>query len=137
VTAPVVVDASIVVQWFSHEPGSARAARLIQGRRVLVAPDIMPIEAANAWWKKVRRGDMASRDLEQAVSDILAMGLVLEPSLAFLDRAARMSVEIGHPVYDCVYLALSAARGAVLATVDGRLQRGAARLGVNLWQARA
>lgn len=56
--APVVVDASVAVQWFANEPGSERAAQLIVGDHRLLAPDLMPVEAANAWWKKVRRREM-------------------------------------------------------------------------------
>ena len=53
---PVVVDASVAVQWFANEAGSETAARLIEGEEALAAPDIMPVEAANdppryAGWK--------------------------------------------------------------------------------------
>ena len=44
-----MVDASIAVQWFANEPGSANAAKLIEADTGLLAPNIMPAEAANAW----------------------------------------------------------------------------------------
>ena len=44
-----MVDASIAVQWFASEPGSANAAKLIEADTGLLTPNIMPAEAANAW----------------------------------------------------------------------------------------
>ena len=31
----------------------------------------MPAEAANAWWKKVRRGEMSASDLDEAIVSLL------------------------------------------------------------------
>lgn len=132
---PVIVDASIAVQWFVSEPGSARAARLIDEHWILLAPDIILVEAANAWWKKVRRGEISVADFEQAVVCILSMGLVLQSTAPLLQRAARLAVEVQQSVYDCVYLALSTERDGALATADGRLRRSAERLGVRIWRA--
>jgi len=129
----VTVDASIAVQWFANEPGADAAARLIEGDEVLLAPDIMPVEAANAWWKKVRRREMEPGDLGQAIVNLLALGIEWVPTTSVLARAAEMAVELGHPVYDCVYLVLSSVRGARLATADDRLRQAAAHHGVRLW----
>ena len=58
--APVVIDASVAVQWFAPEPGSDDAALLLRTDALFLAPDIMLVEATNAWWKKYRRGEMAA-----------------------------------------------------------------------------
>ena len=55
-------------------------------------------------------------------------------STTLLRGAARLAVEIEHPVHDWVYLALAATRSASLATADDRLRRAAARLGVPIWR---
>lgn len=130
---PVVVDASVAVKWFAPEVGSARVERLIATDRILVAPDIMPVEAANAWWKKVRRGEMGEDDLAQALANLLAMGLEWIPTLPLLSRAATMAVDIGHPVYDCAYLVACADRGAAIATADERLRAAAERMRLTIW----
>jgi predicted nucleic acid-binding protein len=131
---PTVLDASIAVQWLAPEPGSADATRLLGTEALFLAPDFMPIEATNAWWKKSRRGEMSSGQVEQAIRRLLAVGIDLYPSASLLTRAARFAVELDHPVYDCVYLALAAQYGAKLATADARLRRAAARLAVLVWQ---
>jgi predicted nucleic acid-binding protein len=130
----VVVDASIAVQWSSDEAGSQSARRLIIANTMLVAPDIMPIEAANAWWNKVRRGDMTAPDAEQAVANLLRLDVELVATLSLLARAMRLAIELRHPVYDCLYLALTTTRGAKLATADERLRRAAEQVGVQLWR---
>ena len=129
-----MVDASIAVQWFANEPGSDAAARLIEAPVALLAPDLLPVEAANAWWKKVRRGEMAPSDLDEALVNLLAVGIVWTPSGELLARAARLAVEIRHPVYDCLYLALCTERGARLATADKSLRRRARRMGIRHWK---
>ena len=132
--ASIVVDASIAVQWFSEEPGTSEAIRIRTVDSVLVAPDIMPIEVANACWKKVRRGDMPAEDAAPAIANLLSFGLELVPSLALLPRGIRLAVELRHPVYDALYLALAVERGARLATADARLRRGAELAGIRLWR---
>ncbi len=131
---PVVVDASIAVQWFANEPRSSSAARLLEEDQRLFAPDLMPIEAANAWWKKVRLGDMQAADLDQAIVNLLGLGMELAPAVSLLPRAARLAVEVGHPVYDCLYLALARDRHARLATDDRPLRRTAVRLDIPVWE---
>jgi predicted nucleic acid-binding protein len=130
----MVVDASIAVQWFSNEPGSENAARLIEEPWLLAAPDIMPVEAANAWWKKVRRGEMLASDVEHAIVNLLAVGVAWTPCLSLLERAAPQAIRTALPVYDCLYLVLAADRGATLATADAQLRQAATRLNIPVWR---
>jgi predicted nucleic acid-binding protein len=125
---------AIAVQWFVPEPGSADASRVLDTQVRFLAPDFMPLEATNAWWKKCRRGDMSSGQADRALARLLALGVELAPSASLLTRAVRVAFDLDHAVYDCVYLALAAQSGARLATADGRLRRSAARLAVPVWR---
>lgn len=40
------------------------------------------------------------------------------PAFRVFLRAHELAVELGHPVYDCAYLALAELRGATLLTAD-------------------
>jgi len=131
---PVVIDASIAVQWFVPEPGSDEAVVLLRADAVFLAPDLMLVEATSAWWKKYRRGEMSAEQVERAMARLLAVGIELIPSAPLLTRAVRFAFELDHALYDCVYLALTARQGARLATADGRLRRCAERLGLRLWR---
>jgi predicted nucleic acid-binding protein len=133
---PVVVDASIAFFWFANEPDRWGAQRLLETESALLAPDLMAVEVTNAWWKKLRRREMELADVEQAVTNLLALGIAWTPSPALLRPAIRLAAELGHPVYDCVYLTLAAAHSAPLATADDRLRRAAERIGVRVWSDR-
>lgn len=131
---PIVVDASVAVKWFAPEAQSEVVATILREPRRLAAPDIMPVEAANAWWKKVRRGEMKLLDLEQAIASLGTIGIDLVPANSLLPRAARLAVDLGHPIYDCLYLTLSQDQRASLATTDARLGRAADALRIARWQ---
>lgn len=135
-SGPVVVDASMAAVWFTNEPDPRGAARLLETESMLVAPDLMAVEATNAWWKKLRRGEMDVAEIEQAVTHLMALQIVWVSAATLLRPAARLAAELGHPVYDCIYLALAASHAAVLATADVRLRQGAERVGVRLWSPR-
>jgi predicted nucleic acid-binding protein len=133
-SGPIVVDASIAFLWFVNEPDRSGAVRLLETESLLMAPDLMAVEVANAWWKKLRRRQMEMTDIEQAVTNLLALGIDWTPSGQLLLPATRLAGELGHPVDDCLYLALAASHGASLATVDERLRRGAERVGIRIWR---
>ena len=131
----VVVDASTAVRWFAFESESPVAVRLLEGGWRFIAPDFMAAEAANAWWKKVRRGDMKAAAMEQAIASLFQIGIDWIPLKDVLPRASRLSLEFRHPVYDCIYLATALVRGVTLATGDGRLRDFARELRIPVYPA--
>jgi predicted nucleic acid-binding protein len=131
---PVVVDASIAVLWFANEPDRWSAHRLLESASPLLAPDLMAVETTNAWWKKLRRREMEMTDVEEAVTNLLALEIAWTSSTVLLRPAARLAADLGHPVYDCLYLALAASHSASIATADDRLRKGAERLHLPLWR---
>lgn len=128
-----MVDASIAFLWFANEPNAWGAEQLLETESALLAPDLMAAEVSNAWWKRLRRREMELTDVEQAVTNLLALGIVWTPSTLLLRPATRLAAELGHPIYDCLYLTLAASHAAALATVDERLRRAAQRVGVQVW----
>jgi predicted nucleic acid-binding protein len=117
----VVVDASIAVCWFTRELGTSSANQLLRQGVNFVAPSLMLAEFANTLWKKDRRGEVepdqvqiALREIHRFVPEIVEMRQLLAPAFA-LARAA------GHPVYDCLYVALASDRGVDFVTLDRKL----------------
>jgi len=116
-----VVDASVAIKWVIDEPGTAQA--LSMRRHRLFAPDLLMIECANVLWKKVRLKEL---DREEAVlaSRLLARAEIeLISSRHLAESATRLSLEIDHPAYDCVYLALAESNSAAFVTADRGLCR--------------
>jgi len=62
-----------------------------------------------------------------------AARLIVEERPALLSRAARLALEVDHPVYDCLYLVLASEQGARLATDDEGLRRVAPHANVRVW----
>lgn len=111
----MIVDASVAVKWLAEEPGSDQAFALLRAAD-LGAPTLIFAEVANALWKKRRRGEMIDARFER-----LEEGLawtVADRLLAV--RAFDMATRLGHPVYDCLYLALAIERDLPLVTADDR-----------------
>ena len=117
----LVVDASVAVKWLFAERESQEARELLAPRIVLHAPDFILAEVANVIWKKARRKEIPS---PQSYIDELANikdAVALQSSTELVVEAAALSVQIDHPVYDCIYLACAEACAAPLVTADGRL----------------
>ncbi len=129
----LTVDASIVAKWFLTEPQSEEARQLLAPRIRLHAPDLLLVEYANIVWKKVHRREISD---PQPYLDELARlpeAVTLHRSADFLDHAARIAMEMDHPVYDCLYLACADATRSVLITADHRLAKKAAGSSVEVW----
>ena len=119
----VIVDASVAVKWVIDEAGSDRAALLLDGR-VLHAPRLLFIEAANALWAIARRGAIPAEGTDEALSALLEAPLRHEAETPELvARAHRLACALDHPVYDCVYMALAIELGAPVVTADARFLR--------------
>ena len=120
--AALVIDASVAIKWVVEEEGSEAALALKS--HDLAAPALLRIEAANVLRTLVAR---------QAIASAVALDLfgllqgapvtIVEPDDALERRALEIALDLGHPVYDCVYLALALRMGRALITADGRLRR--------------
>lgn len=125
----IVVDASVVVKWFTVEPLHEEARGLLLGDDQLLAPDIVTVEVANALWAKVGRGEIGQAASARAVATLAAGGQPqLRPSTPLVPRAFELARRLDHPVYDCLYLALAEQRDATLVTADKRFGTAAASL---------
>lgn len=114
-----MIDTSVVVKWAIAEEGSDRAMLWYGGD--IAAPELKA-ELANVLWKKVRRREAERLQAEAAYSEILTH-LQFLPTNSLDRRALSISLELGHPVYDCCFLALAEALGTTIITADLRLIR--------------
>lgn len=116
----LVIDASVVVKWVVSEPGTAEALQL-RSMGPLAAPDLLVAECANILWKKVARGEMTPEEALLASRLLQRADIELHPMRPLLEPATRLAIELDHPAYDCVYLALALANGWRFVTADQRL----------------
>jgi predicted nucleic acid-binding protein len=137
-SAPLVVDASAVVQLLLAEPGTEPVdAHLLHDPHwsSLIAPSILVSETAAAITKKVRRKDITSASAREAFRDwrdMLASDLfALIPVNDLIGDAFELSLKLHHALHDCLYLALAQNRTAAIATCDTVLARKAREAGVH------
>jgi predicted nucleic acid-binding protein len=117
----LVIDASVAVKWVVPEPDSDRAEVLLD--HGLVAPDLLFAECANVLSKKVRRGELTKREADIAAQTLEQADLTLVSTRGYLALATSVAVELDHPAYDAVYLAVTEASELRLVTADDKLVR--------------
>lgn len=119
-----VVDASVTVKWFVVEAHRDKARSLLYAHGGnLEAPDLLLIEVANIVWKKVRMGEMKPENAPLIMTKTRDHIAHFHPCDVLLDHALAISLEIDHPIYDCLYLACAEMTGRVLITDDQFLRR--------------
>lgn len=117
----MIIDASVALK--AVLPGEAAGLDLgALWRRDLSAPRLLRQEAANILWREVRRKRM---DISQARRGFeILCGLPIRILDLDLESAAlQLALDLGHPVYDCVYLAMAIRRGDRLLTADAEFLR--------------
>ena len=113
----LVIDASVAIKWVVEEVGTADALALLS-HRSLTAPDLMVAECANILWKKVHRGELTAREAQLSAQIIARADIELYPMRALLEPATRLAIELAHPAYDFLYLALALANDWQFVTAD-------------------
>ena len=118
----LVIDASIAVKWLVEEDGTPQALALRRRAR-LIAPDLLTAECANILWKKARRGELTKEEALLAARLLQAAEIELAPTRSLLEAATLIAIELDHPAYDCLYLAVAVDRNCRFVTADQRLLR--------------
>jgi predicted nucleic acid-binding protein len=122
----IVVDASLAVKWFLPEPGSAEAALILERNLgSIVGPDLLGVEVSATL---VRGANMVKANRADALKSLSTFKIMLDDGIVSLrrttidlqDRAARQAIDLGHPLKDCLYLALAMELGCDLVTCDAR-----------------
>ena len=114
----IVVDASVAVKWVLSETGSEAADALLD--QDLMAPVLWLAETANVLWRKARIGEITAEQASARLSELLTAPVASLPIEPHLEPALKLALEIGHPVYDCVYLALALHHRTHVVTADRR-----------------
>ncbi len=116
----VVVDASVAAKWLVAEPDSEIAAMLLDGSFDLQAPRLLVSEIGNMLWCMAVNGSIEEYEAARLAAALLDMPLQWKDDERTCVEAVRIAVELGHPAYDCMYLALALLIGSQVVTADKR-----------------
>lgn len=122
----IVVDASLAVKWFRDEQHSDLAEQFYSRHLGdMAAPDIFAVEVCAALVRSANMEKRARPFMEQAISKFCGM---IEDQTIHLSRisigqlstSTKLALDLGHPLKDCIYLALAMELGCDLITCDAR-----------------
>ena len=80
---------------------------MLRQKAKLIAPELLVAEWANILWKKVQRHELLKEEALLAARLFQSAEIELLPTRSLLEAATQISIEINHPAYDCLYLALA------------------------------
>lgn len=129
----IVVDASVATKWHLVESDSNLALAFLEQRQVsLCGPDVLAVEVCRALVTAASARRMDRHTAEEAITEWLGSidrGEVILHSIGprLLGHAVEIALDLGHPLTDCIYLALAIDLDAQLVTSDVKFARKALR----------
>ena len=122
----IVLDASVAVKWYAIEPFTREALGLLRELHDnITVPDIFISEVIGAL---VRHANI-DKSLRSASTESVGRFASLFDDKWILaertdprqmERASQLALDLGHPLKDCIYLALAMELGCDLVTCDAR-----------------
>ncbi len=119
----MILDTSVLYDSLIAGPRSEAARDLLSSTDVWLAPDLIEVEIISALTKAVRRGEIDADQARLSHADARNLMPEIFSSSPLVDRAFELSLSLGHPVPDCVFLALAELQNEPLATSDSRFAR--------------
>jgi predicted nucleic acid-binding protein len=120
-----VIDASVLIKFYVPEILSDKAeellARVEQGDRMLLAPDLIYPEAGNILWKKQRMKELTRPEVEEITDAIMSLPLKIEASKTLLPLAMDISIAYRITVYDAIYVSMARVYEVKMMTADRKL----------------
>jgi predicted nucleic acid-binding protein len=119
----IILDASVVVKWFSEEEYTDKALeireRIRMGEEKVVVPDLLLYELANAL---KYNPNFDANDVSDALTSIFDMDMdIVTPIPETINSAVTLAFEYNITVYDAFYVALAKETELTFITADRRL----------------
>jgi predicted nucleic acid-binding protein len=131
-----VFDASVIVKCYLDEPGSEAASRALFGEGIARAPELVRVEVASAICRRAHLGQLNENDARERVgrwAEVLLQDVLwLTPDAELLAVATELSLDLKHPVADCLYLALAQQHRMPLLTADRKFRDKAIQVEPNI-----
>jgi predicted nucleic acid-binding protein len=119
----VILDTSVLYDSLVEARFSGAARDLIRSDAPMRAPDLLLVEIGGAITRAVRRGDLTIDTAQRLHERARRLAPETDRTERFIERAFALSLELQHPISDCIFLAQAEMQADVLVTGDEHLLR--------------
>lgn len=119
-----VVDASVILKWFSSEEDSDKALKIrdehLSKESILIVPNFLVLEIMNA----LRYKEKDEKKVKEANKALQNIQLNIKPlTKELVDKAIENAYEHNITIYDALYVSLAQFNGCPLITADKELYK--------------
>jgi len=122
-----VIDSSVIIKFFSKEPGWKKAKEHLTSSSTTVELAIK--ELGNALWKKVRRNEIALEDAVEILTTFPRAVNILDQR-KYMRKALEIAVKHEITLYDSLFIAAAVENGYEFITCDKKQRLVADMVGV-------
>ena len=117
----IVLDASAAIRAVMDPAAQPELLNRLASAAILLAPNLMRVEAANALWKYQRAGVIDASDARERHSEVCLLVHRFVDEQSLFPECLQLATDFNHPVYDAVYAVLARRHAARLLSFDRRL----------------
>lgn len=118
--SPIVIDASVVLKWYFHEPFSEEACRLINRGGPIYVPELLYSQVGTVLWKRVKASEMKREDAQRVLMNLSRLPLISVPTSELARPALEIASSTARTYAESVYFALAFRMDTPLVTADRR-----------------
>ena len=125
-----IIDSSVIVKFFSKEPGWRSV------KKYLLKPYTLELavkELGNALWKKALKGEVSFKDAVEIIRGFKLIARFIKQD-AVIERAFELALKYRITLYDSLFIAAAEKTGATLVTCDSKQAEVARLLGLQVEQ---
>lgn len=119
----VVLDASAAVGVVLNKQNTEKIEKKLEEADYIIAPDIFVPEVVNAFWKYHQYEDLPLDKCEYFIDCAVNLVDDIIDSGTLYKEAFVLSCQVGHPIYDVLYLISARRHNSVLLSMDEKLKK--------------
>ncbi len=126
----LVVDASAALSAVLGQPSAPAVLDALARASVVIAPDLFAAEVTSGLWKYVTAKQLGLEEAAERLEATLNLVDRFHPVAEIAQEVLREASARRHSVYDLCYAILARREGAALLTIDARLKKLVATMGM-------
>lgn len=129
----LVLDASAALAAVLGQESGPDVLDVLAGAAVVIAPELFPAEVTSGLWKYVSAKQLSLDEAAERLDAVLKLVDRYHPVAGLAQEVLREASARRHSVYDLCYAVLARREGAAVLTIDVRLRKLVATIGVPVY----